>query len=731
MFNAYADGECFYSPRLTDEGYVITEPKCTVELNKAGSFTFDMPLTSQFYYRIQKMKTIITIKDDDEIVWKGRVLNDERNFYGTKSVVCEGELAFLNDIQYPPHDYSKNGIKMGEYFKKLIEYYASECTASRRIKLGTVKGAFSDVLIYPSTTEYTNIWNLVSGNIIGASDGKVGKKEVDLSEYDRYLYVYHSDSVSYVDLLEDLSEMYGLRTQQTIEFGKNLLDLSEYIDASNVYTHIIPLGKMQSNNKRVDIKIATGGNNYLRSEVGESLFGKIQKVVIWEDETSPSELLKKGQAKLDKAIKMATTITIRAFDLHLIDVNTDKIQIGDTVQVVSAPHGIRDAFLCTKISYDFQNPENTEYTFGLDFETLTGGYASYRQIADFRMESAMDQSAEINENLTAAINSLGDLQTQVDGNICSWFYPGTPSSTNYPASEWTTDTLKQQHSGDLYYDKETGIGYRWTGSAWDLIRDTGVAQALQNASTAQSTADGKVRCFTVTPYPPYETGDLWAGGSSGDLKTCVYSRRAGESYVSTDWAKASKYTDDTLANTANNNASNAAKTATDYIYNDGNGNVRYGTNGSRCMTATNNGIQFAGVRNQTSLYDFGNGSSYASQFLSIDLSSYSAVLITFESKKGSTWFAGGGGAGATSMVVPVNGVTYSMVYPWNTVHRRDITVYQNGIQFGTGKERTSNYGIVSVGVLASGGNFDLQSPGSDGWDDNNSVCMPRQLFGFL
>ncbi len=559
MFNAYADGQLFYSPRLVDEGLAIAEPKCTVELNKAGSFTFDLPSTNPFYNRLHKMKTVITLKDDNEIVWKGRVLNDDRNFYNTKSVVCEGECAFLNDIEYPPHDHSKKGIKMGEYFKKLIDYYASECTASRMLKTGTIKGAFADVLIYPKTSEYTNVWNLVSGNIIGASNGKVGKNEVDLSEYDRYLHIRRVDGISYLDLLEDIGE----RSGQTIEFGKNLLDLSEYIDASNVYTYIIPLGKMQNNGSRVDIKLATGGNNYLRSEVGENLFGKIQKSVIWEDETSPTNLMNKGKAKLEKAIKMATKITIRAFDLHLIDVNTDNIRVGDTVRVVSVPHWIDADFLCSKISYDIQNPENTEYTFGLDFETLTGGYASYKQTNDYKIASALEQGEENAQDLLDAVTRMDALQTQVDGNICSWFYPGVPTAENYPATEWTTTELKKAHTGDLYYDKSTGIGYRWTESNgtyyWETIEDKQVQQALTDASRAQSTADGKIRCFSVQPYPPYDVGDLWVQGANGDILRSNHDRKEGEKYDASDWVKTSKYTDDTRADAAWGKADNAEK----------------------------------------------------------------------------------------------------------------------------------------------------------------------------
>ena len=627
MFDVYADDKLLYSPRLLDEGYAITDPQATLELNKAGSFTFGLPVVNPLYSGLKKLKTIITIRDDGEVFWKGRVLNDTKDFYNTKSVTCEGELAFLNDIQYEPHDYSKKGIKMGEYFKKLIEHYASECTEERMIKLGTVSGAFTDVLIYPKTTDYTNTWNLISGNLIGASTGKVGKDEVDLSDYDRYLYIRRQNGISYIDFVEDIGKASG----QVIEFGKNLLDLSEYVDASNVYTQIIPLGKADSKGNRVDIKLVNGGKNYLESASAIALFGKIQKAVIWDDVTNRNTLKANGQRMLDKAVEVSIKITIRAFDLHRVDVDTDKIEFGDKVHVVSLPHEISSDFLCSKIVYHLASLENTEYTFGLEFESMTSNYASYKRTYQYKMSTTMD-----------------------------------------------------------------------------------------DVSNAQSSADDKRRVFTSQPYPPYDVGDLWVGDYTSDIMVCQTSRTEDESYSASDWVKASKYTDDTKA-------IEAGKTATDYIK-DSDGGVQVGPKGNSNVTMTDDGLIFHGIRNQEAIRTFGSGTSFGAGFIDMDLSKYSAVLVTFESNKGSTWFASGGGAGATSMVVPVNGKTYSMVYPWNTPHRRDITVSGNGIRFGSGKERTSWYGGTQ---LFGAWGFSLQTPGGDGWSDNDSVCVPRQIFGFM
>lgn len=721
MFSAYADDKLFYSPRLLNEGYVITEPQATLELNKAGSFTFNLPSINPMYSSLKKLKTIITIREDDEVLWKGRILNDAKDFYNTKAVTCEGELAFLNDIQYEPHDYSKKGIKMGEYFKKLIEHYASECSEERMIKLGNMRGAFTDVLIYPKTTDYTNVWNLISGNLIGASTGKVGKNEVDLSDYDRYLYIRREKGVSYIDFVEDI----GKASSQIIEFGKNLLDLSEYVDASNVYTQIIPLGKADSKGNRVDIKLVNGGKNYLQSDSAIALFGKIQKSVIWEDVTNRNTLKANGQRMLNKAVEMAIKITIRAFDLHRINVNTDKIDFGDKVHVVSLPHEISSDFLCSKIVFTLDNLENTEYTFGLDFETMSGSFASYKRTYQYKMESALELGTQNAQDLFDAMTRMDSLQTQVDGSICSWFYPGVPTAENYPAVEWTTPEAKHAHIGDLYYDKSTGIGYRWTenseGYYWDVIEDKQVQQALTNASRAQSTADGKVRCFSTQPYPPYEVGDLWVQGDSGDILCCQHDRESGSSYVASDWVRASKYTDDTKA-------IEAGKTATDYIK-DGAGGIQVGPNGNSNVTMTDEGLVFNGIRNLVPLWENADPTSGMASGTVIcsdgRLASYAAIAIGCQEYYTSPFDSASTDGGLIQYtIVVLNGKEARCSYVWDKSRARKVTASKNGITFGPGgyyETKKLDKWIWPWTDVTYGAKFDA----------HNQCCVPVVIYGFL
>src|SRR5690606_2580946 len=77
---------------------------------------------------------------------------------------------------------------------------------------------------------------------------------------------------------------------------------------------------------------------------------------------------------------------------------------------------------------------------------------------------------------------------------------------------------------------------------------------------AKDTADGKRRTFVVTPFTPYDAGDLWAQGSGGHLMRCIFGRQSG-AYVAADWVLATKYTDDTVANQAASDAATAATAA--------------------------------------------------------------------------------------------------------------------------------------------------------------------------
>ncbi len=160
-------------------------------------------------------------------------------------------------------------------------------------------------------------------------------------------------------------------------------------------------------------------------------------------------------------------------------------------------------------------------------------------IADWTKASKYTDDSALNTFKEEYKNDMASYKEQLDEKVETWFYNYAPTTQNKPASDWTTDTLKLQHAGDLFYNTSNGYTYRWTGTAWVRIKDNDINTAMTAASKAQDTADGKRTVFTSQPTVPYDEGDLWAsGGDDGKtLMVCVKSRTTG-SFTSSEWVKA-------------------------------------------------------------------------------------------------------------------------------------------------------------------------------------------------
>lgn len=144
-----------------------------------------------------------------------------------------------------------------------------------------------------------------------------------------------------------------------------------------------------------------------------------------------------------------------------------------------------------------------------------------------------------------------DMQDQIDSKAEQHFYAYDPTLDNEPAKSWTTDEEKEKHVDDLFYNTKTGKAYRFMkgddGSyKWELVQDKDITNALEAASKAQDTADGKRRVFTADaskdehPDPPYDEGDLWYTGA--EVLVCGKPKAKGEAYDAGDWGKKDNYT---------------------------------------------------------------------------------------------------------------------------------------------------------------------------------------------
>lgn len=552
------------------------------------------------------------------------------------------------------------------------------------------------------------------------------------------------------------------------------------------------------------------------------------------------------------AIDVLSKVIVDTIDKKLDDASFDKSQTG----VVTAVNG--NTYTIAVFGSQYNITSDQIFTVGQSV-VVTALQGDMKRLVcspdnigtmktvDNKVKVVGDQlSSFIDKNFADTLNRIDQIKNQVDKSFMSWFYDGAPTLENAPAKDWTTDDAKRLHVGDLYYDTTSGYSYEWVVNdgvySWNKITDSGIQEALKNASKAQDTADGKRRVFYDTPSTPYDRGDMWAQGGTGDLLICNVARTITDSYHQTDWILASKYTDDTKANEALDSANKAntdlAEFKTEYdsdlkitkeqiesrvtkttytkdlnglktrvgaaetkisqnadaitfratkdeaanyaasaeqnaknelysmmtftadnglvitksgwegkvqitgqnvqvvrgnnrvIINDNGIDI---TNGYKSVSIYSDGISFHGIRNgrifewpyETDSYGNLKG-EFTAQTTKIDLSSYSSVMLVYDTYKDGTWLADGGSAGRLTVILPVNGKTYSYAYPWNTVHWRKVTVSYDGITFGNGNERTSDYkNNVITGVIH------LEVPISDGVKKNDKVCRPLELYGFM
>lgn len=197
---------------------------------------------------------------------------------------------------------------------------------------------------------------------------------------------------------------------------------------------------------------------------------------------------------------------------------------------------------------------------------------------------AMESKDFINNTLPGI---LDEIKAQLDGQIEQYFYQIDPSPLStapgsedgVPNSGWTDSTTKENHLGDLYYNTTSGKVWRYvkiqwrpkpgyapgTFYVWQELQDSELAQAIAIANEALELGKEKNRIFTSTPVTPYDVGDLWVQGATGDIMRCKTARESG-AFTSSDWEKASKYTDDSaLKNFINGDFANAIDTMTEQI----------------------------------------------------------------------------------------------------------------------------------------------------------------------
>lgn len=393
MYRVYCDGLPIYNDKL--EGLKIFSPSLDLELNKTGSFSFTLYPDHPYYGSIQKLKSIITVYQEDYLLFRGRVLDDEIGFYNERKVTCEGELAFLLDSIKRPYDFTGS---VAEYLALLLDSHNAQVDETKRFILGNVTVTDPNDYIVRSNIDYTDTWKEMNDKLLTLLGG--------------FLSVRHADGVAYLDYLAD----FALLSPQKIEFGKNLLDQKRIIKGADVATVVIPLGAKlkdaegKDTDKRLTIETVNGGADFIEDAAAISQYGTIVKTVIFDDVTIAENLKAKGQAYLSSLVKLPESIELTAADLATVSTSFSSFHLGTYVDVVSKPHGLNQKFLVRKLSINLLDPAANKLTLGGVFEGLA---ASLKGLTDTQGKIINEISESVRKASEAVYNVEQNLESSI------------------------------------------------------------------------------------------------------------------------------------------------------------------------------------------------------------------------------------------------------------------------------------------------------------------------------
>lgn len=397
---AYVDGKEYTIHDARVKALTVGgNPYFEVGDNVNGSATFKVFPTHPYYDKVKKLTTDIVIYRDDEPEFYGRVLYDDEDFSGTKKVFVEGELAFLCDSIQRPKVYHNISVKA--YVQDLIDIHNAQVEERKQFVVGRVTVKDSNDSLY----RYSNY-----------EDTRTAFKDKLTSRLGGHLVIRHEDGLRILDYLSD--EDYYTRNTQGIRFGKNLLDFSKNMDASDLVTCVIPLGaKLDEEDQdpaleaiseqRITIASVNGGVDYVTDDNAVKEYGKIYKTVTWDDVTLPENLKKKGEEYLKSAQFEKMVLEVKAIDLNLTDDSFQQFEVGNKIQCVSTPNGLDKEFPLTKKKVYITNFKNNTVTLG--DETSVKSYTSSNRQNTAEIEETIKSLPSKSEILQEALRSAQDL----------------------------------------------------------------------------------------------------------------------------------------------------------------------------------------------------------------------------------------------------------------------------------------------------------------------------------
>ena len=526
--------EYLHDPRNKDR--ILLDLTIDGEENSCGYCDFTIYPTHPLYDKLQERDSAnpIEVYDNEVLLFAGFIYELGKEFYLDGNVKCKGILDYLSDSVVRPYTTKASrhiktvSTDAGLYFEWLINQHNNQVVSNERFVIGVNQGsvlknkniAEMSSNTYPKTIDeirekllgnfggflvtrvengvryidYLSEWTDTNSQVMNFGVNLTDYTQTDdASETATFIvplgakmseteYEYDDGYFLTLDTEVDLSKTYYTKNDDRYSQCKNLLAF----ESGQIYY------EYDSANDQSDLPLTIQGTpnggygetGYLKKDdvvyckTAVEKYGWIGFTESYSDIKTKEALIKAGTVSLKERISPKRTIEIKAVDMHLINPNLKPIRIGEYVRIVSPPHNLDSYFLCVNISLDLNNPENSIYTMGTTFDTLTGqqnkkinelNAAVNRQYAAATETSNEARNAEIIAELMAdkAVVKVAEE------------YAVSASPTTVPTSDWTTTV--PEYTSDVFMWRRTVTEY---GSG---TTDTGTPVLL----TGNSGSDGE------------------------------------------------------------------------------------------------------------------------------------------------------------------------------------------------------------------------------------------------
>lgn len=371
----------------------ITNGKIKEEINAIPSFSFSIYPNNDGYQLLTPFYTKVEVYDEkhQHIAFDGRVLVVEPSMDSSglilKRVTCEGKLAYLNDTiqEYcVPKNWTTKGL-----LQQILKVHNARVDVSKVINLGNVQAVDANDNIYVGI-QYDSSWKTLVEKLVKKSGGEFQFRNVN--------------GLLYLDYLKQTGE----EKNTAIVLAKNMQSITQKIDSSSLITRLYPYGakikaKDESGNEketeeRLSISSVNAGKPYVEDAEYLSRYGVVETTQFWDDVNSLEILKSKGAAWLKENNRITVSYEIDAFDLSLIDVDSDELTVGNIYPVRNELLDIDEKLRVISRTIDVIEPHKTTLEFGSKKQTLTNMQTSINQYVVETVEKNVKANAEITQS---------------------------------------------------------------------------------------------------------------------------------------------------------------------------------------------------------------------------------------------------------------------------------------------------------------------------------------------